>query len=120
MHSNIEKLMKNQEPVGEYFAQAAARWKDILSDISTISVQDLARKLTTEQMWFEHHCGGRWDGQEVMVWTGFASIYNTQTGYDDESKAAAAKLLEAFGASMCSVEVKGGAKEAAKSYYVGE
>ena len=55
-----------------------------------------------------------------MVWTGFASIYRTQVGYDREGlgRAEAIKLAEAFGASMCSVEVKSEARDAAESYHL--
>lgn len=81
MHSNIEKLMAGDQNIPQYFAAAKAQWTSLLEDISTVDVSELANKLTHAQSWFEHHCGGRWYGQEVMVWTGFASIYSTRDGY---------------------------------------
>ncbi|WP_233889692.1 hypothetical protein [Paraburkholderia flagellata] len=108
MHQTIELLMENEKPVGEYFAAAKQRWSEILADITEVSVEELAERLTREQFWFEHHCGGRWVGQEVMVWSGFASIYATTEGYDCEglTRREAAKLAQAFARSMVSVEVR--------------
>lgn len=120
MHSTIERLMNGDTQIPQYFVSAKERWEKILSGISTVSVADLAEKLTAEQSWFEHHCGGRWKGQEVMVWTGFASIYDTTDGYDRTGRgiAEAIKLAKAFESSMCSLEVKSKAHKAAMSYHV--
>ncbi|MHB8385261.1 hypothetical protein [Metallibacterium sp.] len=117
MHTTIEKLMHGDVSIVSYFVAAKERWTKILKDAHGATVQTLAKRLTDEQMWFEHHCGGRWDGQEVMAWTAFASLYTTQAGFGDNADAAR-KLARAFDASMCSIEVKGLAKRAAKSYGV--
>lgn len=117
MHTTIEMLMKGDQSVPENFMAAAGRWKDLLADIDDVDVGTLARRLTDNQMWFEHNCGGRWVGQEVMVWTGFAHLYSTHTGWDgNESRGE--KLAAAFSTSMVSLEVKGGARRAAKSYSI--
>lgn len=120
MHRTVAKLMANDEPVGDYFAAAAAKWEELLVDIEDVSAADLAERVTNAQMWFEYNCGGRWDGQEVMVLTAFASIYDLGVGYDRDGrgKREAAKLAEAFARSMCSLEVKGAAREVAASYYI--
>jgi hypothetical protein len=120
MHRTIEKLMNNVEPVGNYFAAAKAKWNEILADVAVVPAAELAERLSHSQSWFERHCGGRWDGQEVMVLTGFASIYDVGIGYDREGrgKPEAVKLAEAFELSMCSLEVKGAAREVARSYYI--
>ncbi|WP_298702594.1 hypothetical protein [uncultured Variovorax sp.] len=117
MHDTIEKLMAGDQAVPGHYATAHAHWKTLLQDIDTVSVEDLAKRLSSAQSWFERHCGGRWPGQEVMVWTGFASMYSTQSGWDG-NEAAGTKLAKAFEASMCSIEVKGGARRAARSYHV--
>ena len=117
MHATIEKLMQGDDRIVGYFVAAKARWAKILKDVHDTSVQTLAERLTDEQMWFEHHCGGRWDGQEVMAWTAFASLYTTAAGFDGNADSAR-KLAKAFLASMCSIEVKGLAGRAAKSYGV--
>lgn len=109
--------MHGDDSVVGYFVAAKERWAKILKDVNDVSVQTLSKRLTDEQMWFEHHCGGRWDGQEVMAWTAFASLYTTEAGFEDNA-GAASKLARAFDASMCSIEVKGLAERAAKSYGV--
>lgn len=120
MHRTIEKLMANEEPVGEYFVAAKQKWADMLADITEVSVAELADRLTSEQSWFERHCGGRWDGYEVMVWSGFGSIYDVTLGYERDGlgRAEAVKLAEAFASCMCSVEIKGIARDVAASYHL--
>jgi len=117
MHDTIEKLMAGDLAIPGYFTAAQAHWKTLLHDIDTVSVDDLAKRLSSAQTWFESHCGGRWMGQELMEWTGFASMYSTQSGWDG-NEARGVKLAKAFEASMCSIEVKGLARKAAKSYYL--
>ncbi|MBC3873489.1 hypothetical protein [Undibacterium flavidum] len=122
MHKNIEKLMAGNANIPEYFVQASKKWEEVLADISSVSEEKLAERLSNIQFWFEQNCGGRWDGQEVMVWTAFASIYSTATGYDRAARgeAEARKLLNAFTKSMVSLEVKFGAKKAAASYFISQ
>ena len=117
MHDSIEKLMAGDQAVAGYYEAAHTHWQTLLRDIDSVSVEDLAARLSSAQSWFERHCGGRWLGQEVMVWTAFATMYSTQSGWDG-NEARGVKLAQAFAASMCSVEVKGGARRAAKSYYL--
>lgn len=120
MHSVIESLMNNDPSVVEYFSKAQEKWQEILSDIKTVSVSELAERLSSAQPWFEANCGGRTKGKQIMPWTGFASIYSIQDGYDRPNKSMdeAAKLANAFAKSSVSVEVKGAAREAASSYYI--
>jgi hypothetical protein len=66
-------------------------------------------------MWFEANCGGRWVGQEVMVVSGLAGLYSSETGFDRNEKRARL-LYDAFQSSYCSVEVKSIAEEVARSY----
>ena len=86
-----------------------------MKEIPATSVEALAKRLTTEQFWFENHCGGRWEGQEIMAWSAFGSLYTTDNGFDDND-VAAQNLAKAFKSSMCSIEVKGYARRAAESY----
>jgi len=120
MHQMIENLMNNDVEVVEHLSKAKAKWEDIFKDITTVSVADLAKRLTTAQSWFEVNCGGRDDGKEIMAWTGFAVIYDTGAGYDrpNRSMHEAVKLAQAFVASSVSIEVKGGAHKAALSYHI--
>ena len=117
MHDTIEKLMAGDAAIPGYYTAAHAHWKTLLSDVDTVSIEDLAKRLSSAQTWFEHHCGGRSPGQEVMVWTGFASLYSTQDGWENTAESGK-KLAQAFAASMCSVGVKAGARKAGNSYHV--
>lgn len=115
MHDTIERLINGDKSVVDNFVEAKARWSRILVNVRTEDVKDLAARITTEQSWFERHCGGRWPGQEVMVWAAFASLYTTAGGFEENAESAK-KLAKAFAASMCSLEVKSGARAAAESY----
>lgn len=120
MHYAIENLMNNEVSTVEHFSKAKEKWEDILSDITTVSVSELAKRLSTAQSWFEVNCGGRDEGKETMPWTGFASIYSIQDGYErpNRSMDEAVKLAQAFVASSVSIEVKGSAHRAALSYHI--
>jgi hypothetical protein len=54
-----------------------------------------------------------------MPWSAFAHLYSCQVGYEDNGPSAY-KLAQAFEMSTCSLEVKHGAKEAAKVYHVAD
>lgn len=120
MHYAIENLMNNDVSVVEHFSKAKGKWQELLSDITTVSVTELAKRLTSAQSWFEVNCGGRDEGKQIMPWTGFASIYSTQDGYDGPGRSMneAVKLAQAFVASSVSIEVKGQAHKAARSYHI--
>lgn len=120
MHSVIESLMNNDASVVEHFSKAKEKWQEILSDIKTVSVSELAKRLSFAQSWFEANCGGRDEGKIIMPWTAFASIYSTQDGYSrpNMGKNEAIKLAQAFAKSSVSIEVKGAARDAARSYYL--
>jgi hypothetical protein len=118
MHYTVEKLMYSQEAVQAYFVAAKNKWSELLSDIDTVDLEDLATRLSSAQFWFEKNCGGRFPGQEVMAWSGFGYLYRTSDGFGEREEQAV-KLQQAFKNSMCSLEVKSHAKKAAGSYYVG-
>ena len=118
MHSIIEQLMTGNTNVVGWFKSAKAHWEEVLVDIESVTVTELAQRIGGEQRWFENHCGGRDNGQDIMVWTGFASLWSNDAGYEDGKEQQARKLLAAFQASHCSIEVKGDAEDAAKSYYL--
>jgi hypothetical protein len=117
MHYTIELLIQgNQEVIG-YYDKAKSKWIDILSTIDLNKIEEFSNNLTILQLWFEHNCGGRWIGQEIMVISGICQFYNTQSGFG-ESKNRAINIYKAFMKSYCSIEVKGIAEEVAKSYYL--
>lgn len=117
MHHTIDLLIKQDGKVLEYYQTALEKWAEILESEDANSVDSLAQRLTSEQMWFEHNCGTRWVGQEIMVVSGIGQFYDLSTGFgEDEEKALL--VFKAFMASYCSMEVKGVAKDVAKSYYL--
>lgn len=119
MHYTIEKLMFSNEPIQESFINARGKWKELFKDIETVDIEELAKRLTSEQMWFEHNCGSRYPGQEVMAWSAFGFFYTTANGFEGNEDLVK-KLDQAFKKSHCSLEVKGHADRAAQAYYVNE
>lgn len=117
MHRTIDLLIKGDDRILIYFKKALDRWNEILKSDSAKDVETLAKKLTSEQFWFEHNCGTRWIGQEIMVITGICQFYSISIGFE-ETKEKALLVYNAFMASSCSIEVKGDAKDVAKSYYL--
>lgn len=115
MHYSLELLVQGQSEVVNYYRAAASHWREIWSRKESRDLASLANLLTSEQRWFEHHCGGRWVGQEVMVVSGLAGLYTSAAGFDDNLPRARL-LYDAFLSSYCSVEVKSMAERVARSY----
>lgn len=118
MRGNILLLMMGDESVTANFQRAKNHWIGLLEDIDTVRLSVLAGRLTSEQSWFEDHCGNtRHDGQEVMVWTAFAYLMSLGDGVDALT-ITGVKLLEAFKESSCSGEVKADALSVARYYFI--
>ena len=117
MHFVIDMLMSGNKNIVTYFGVAKQRWEGLIQAHS--SVEDLARRLSSEQMWFETNCGGRWEGQEVMVISGITQFYSLEEGFGDRRNKAL-DIYNAFMKSQCSLEVKGEADKIAKSYFLFE
>ena len=82
MHYTIELLLRGDNQVVAYYVAALERWKEILASEDAASVETLATRLTSEQGWFETHCGGRWEGQEIMVFAGIGHLYDNRIGFE--------------------------------------
>jgi len=120
MHYTIERLLNGDPDVVRHYQIARDKWRELFETQRDASVEEWAQWITDEQIaFFEHSCGGRWPGQEVMAWSGFGALYSTEAGFDTNRRLAE-KLAEAFGRSMVSIEVKGHARSAAASYGVVE
>lgn len=113
----LEKLKDGDHSIVDVFVQADARWGDIVEDIDAISVDELAGRLTTTQSDFEEVSGDQLLSRWIYGVTGFAHLYSSDDGFD-ENMDKACKLRGAFEKSLCSIEVKRFAKEAAKTYGV--
>ncbi len=119
MQYMIDLMLHSTRPVPQYFATAGSKWKELLGDISSVSVGVLARRLADNQRWFELNCGGRPVAQEIMAWSAFGSLYNVRTAFE-QNMGDAEKLAKAFATSLCTPEVKHHAESAARSYRVAE
>jgi hypothetical protein len=116
MHETLEKLLKGDDDIVGFYLTAKEKWPELFQSMQQDPVQDWARWLTVQQVaFFEHQCGGRRLGKEVMVWSSFAVLYNTNVGFGG-NRALATKLVEAFAKSGCSIGVKSEFRKALTSY----
>jgi hypothetical protein len=115
MHYTIDMLIQGDGAVVAHYKRALEIWEEIIRLNEFAKVETLAKVLTSRQMQFEHECGGRWVGQEVMVVSGIARFYTTQIGFES-NEAEVLRVYDAFMASFCSIEVKGHARDVAESY----
>jgi hypothetical protein len=106
----------NNEDVNEYYQNAVDLWGKIWKDYRSLSVGGLSEILEQEQLIFEHRCGGKHLGQEIMVWSGFGLLYDIHLGFENENKEKALMLKKAFEMSSCSLEVKWRVKEVTKIF----
>lgn len=111
----IDLLLGGDERVVMYYVAAKSHWQNILASNDSKAVDTLALRLTQEQFWFENHCGGRWQGQEVMAFAGIGHLYDQSVGFD-LNRDLVLRLFDAFMESFCSLEVKWHAQRAAESY----
>lgn len=119
MHNTIAKLMSGDEQIVTHYSVARGMWREIMNKFPDINPSDLSKELTFKQLSFEHNCGGRWLGQEIMVVTGITQFYTISNGFG-KNKEKAIRVYKAFLMSYCSIEVKGLAEDVAKSYYLNE
>lgn len=115
-------LLKNGDPkVLKYYLEANKLWGELLEGYDGNSTV-LAEKLQTKQFSFEYIVkdGGeytRFDGQEIMVFSGLAYFLDSES---EKGYKLAASVAEAFEISYCSLEVKGLAKRVSKLFYLGK
>jgi hypothetical protein len=117
IHS-VTTLINQNEEIIEYYKNAETIWMEIWKDYRSMNTESLAALLSHNQLSFEHNCGGKHLGQEVMVWSGFGRLYDTYAGFEGENKEKALMLKEAFKKSMCSFEVKDVVKSATNAFYL--
>lgn len=117
MHYTIELLMQGNPNILNFYESAKTKWTEILKETGTANIEQLANRLGAEQSWFEHNCGSRWIGQEIMVVAGLCQFYKTDIGFEGHEQEVVA-VYDAIQASWCSLEVKGLADQVAKSYSI--
>jgi hypothetical protein len=114
MREILECLLQGNLNIPRELENAEAYWVGFFDRPDT----EWSKALTDDQItYFEHRCGGRSRGQEVMGYSGFGHLYDTRRGFGENLKRAQ-KLARAFEKSMCSLEVKAYARDAANFYEV--
>lgn len=115
----LEQLINGNEEIVEYYRNARELWDEIRNSIYFESVERLAEQLSMSQMTFEHRCGGRWLGQEIMTVVGIGQFYSSEIGFDATIEDAL-KVKDAFAQSYCSLEVKWHAERTSKIFRLTE
>jgi len=93
-----------------YLRQAKAIWDELLKDIDTTSVEDLAKSIRDAQFSdFEKRCGGMSSGKMIMGCSAAAYYYDEMDGLGKNGKKAIT-LRDAIQKSSCSMEVKSSAR----------
>lgn len=113
----LDELKQGNESLPRYFSALDKLWAENLHDIRDVDVDTIAHRLGTLQHQAEAICGSRSLGKAMMPWSAFAHFYSADHGYGDNGRAAW-MLSQAFQQSMCSIEVKNGARAAAEVYHV--
>jgi hypothetical protein len=112
----VRELTKGNHKITDYFDEAGKKWAEIIKSDVFDDPAALAKWCTSNQIWFEQNCGGRWLGQEVMATSAIAGFYDPSSGWKDEPKANAMRVIQAIHDSQCSLEVKYEAEKAANEY----
>lgn len=115
MQHTIEKIIAGDLAIMGYYRLAKEHWASVFQAYRGVTSTVLSKRLDAEQRWFEHNCGGRWIGQEIMVVSGIGQFYSTSFGFDHDLSRAI-WLYEAILQSYCSVEVKSVARDVAAMY----
>ena len=117
MLTTIDRIIKGDGKILEYYQRALAIWEEIMSKPEAKNEDTLAEVLCRYQITFEVDCGGgdRVLGQEIMAVSGIAR-YSNDTAFDADSLAKAQLVYNAFIKSRCSSEVIGFAERVAKAY----
>lgn len=115
MHELIERLGRGDTRITEMFGQANRAWVDFLTELDGADTGTVGARLGFFQPSFEKIFDSKTLGHSMMPWTGFASLYDTKSGWGGNERKALA-LIQAFARSNCSAEVKEEARSAAISY----
>ncbi|OCH12306.1 hypothetical protein [Aliivibrio fischeri] len=121
MSFTFRALSKGDNEIVNLYSEANSIWTKELKHYNGDSLL-LAKRLGTLQLVFEQLVDensnyDRWDGQEIMVFSGltFYSDYE-----DNRERDLAESVVEAFEMSFCSLEVKGLAKRFSHLLYLGK
>ncbi len=121
MSFTFRALSKGDHEIVNLYVEANKMWEKLLKNYNGDSLW-LAKKLSTTQLEFEQLVDedsnyDRWDGQEIMVFSGL-TYYSDLEGKRDRDLAES--IVDAFEMSYCSLEVKGLAKRFSQLLYLGK
>lgn len=116
---SLEQLIIGNKRITEYYNNATELWNEIRDSEWFDSVERLAEKLSISQLDFEHQCGGRYLGREIMTIVGIGQFYSSELGFDVTFEEAI-KVKDAFAQSYCSLEVKWHAERTSKIFRLTE
>jgi hypothetical protein len=75
MHYTVEQLLQGDSEVARYYQVAKQKWDEFFETHCDLDVTEWTKWLHDQQIrFFEHKCGGRSLGQEVMAWSGFGAL----------------------------------------------
>lgn len=112
----IDRLLEGDEDVPAAFVKAKAFWDEFHAAHREDSVETLAQALSDAQMKFEIMLDmNRGLAKGIMALTAIGSLYDAADGISENGKYAA-KVIRGFHGSYVSLEVKSGARRAAKMY----
>jgi hypothetical protein len=115
MQELLERLGRGDANIMAMCQEANRVWTDFLEELRTADTGTLSARLGFFEPQFTRIFGGESFGQNMMAWTGFAALYDTQIGWGQNLERAK-ELASAFARSNCSAEVKSEARSCVISY----
>ena len=115
MHALLERLGRGDTKVIDMCKEANSAWLAFFEELATADTGTLSARLGFFQRDFHRIFGNTAFGDNMMAWTGFAALYDTNTGFGANIEKAR-QLAEAFSRSNCSEEVRSEARSAVISY----
>lgn len=115
MHELLERLGRGDTQVLEMCRKANQAWLDFFQELETADTGTISARLGFFQRDFHKIFGNSAFGDNMMAWTGFAALYETNGGFGARLEKAR-QLAEAFSRSNCSEEVRSEARSAIISY----
>jgi hypothetical protein len=115
MQELLERLGRGDTRILEMCRQANTVWTDFLDELRGADTGTLSARLGFFQPTFTRIFESESFGQNMMPWTGFAALYDTQSGWGQNLERAK-QLAEAFARSNCSAEVRSEARSCVISY----
>lgn len=95
----LEQLIGGNAEVVRWFQNARQLWEEIDQDVGQGDPAALQQAMHDRLWRFEHECGGRDLGQEVMAYVGVGRFHSTAGGFEDNIDAAKAVYQGLLGIS---------------------